>query len=134
MNEEIPEHIKSSYTYYKQQYQVYCQNCKEKNAKFVSIRIKKHDLICWIFNCTECGEDFEITLPYKKLRSIAVQYFYKKDKETIRLFELWEMWKLGMFYRQVFKHPQDATNYNKILIRLKKETAGWRRYWMMICN
>lgn len=131
---KTPEYIRDDYVKYKQGGEKFiCKECNTKSASFTYIKIKKPDIISWIFNCTECGYDFALTLLYKAFLGMYLQY-NKKGTERIRLFQLFEMFRLGLYYDEVFKHVPDKNDYNQILIRLNKDSTGWRRYWSKIWN
>lgn len=125
---KIPEHIQENYKQYKQGNNLYCQNCKRYAANFTYMSFDG-DLIIYKKNCTHCGEDYFLTIPYKKLRSIYLQLTNSKKPEMMEHKFLWWIFELGMYYREVFQHEDDKIKFDKILLRLNRDSKGWRKLY-----
>ena len=119
----IPEIIKRDMQHLKFSNNLYCRNCKQYRAKFTYIKIVG-DNINFIFNC-DCGEDFQFSMSYEKLREV----YYTKDKLSGDLATLWRCFRLGLYFDQVFKHEFEKKKFVKLVCRLNRDTSGIRKYW-----
>lgn len=126
---KIPEYIKSDYAYYKQQNHFVCNRCNSYAAKFTYLKIHNGDMIAWRLNCQNCGEDFEYTLPYLGLIKLYLDYKNAENPVDIKHYQLWQMFRLGLWYREVFKHEIDRNDFGSIVGRLHRDTTGIKKYW-----
>ena len=140
----IPDSIKSNYRYYKQEKHFYCKHCNSKNSKFTFLKFKD-DKIFWQFNCERCGESFEYFLPYLKFKKLYLDYKRSNYKPLVKYFYLWQIFRLGLYYREVFKHEKDRDDFGICLTRLTRDSTGVRvlffklkifinRIWRRICK
>ena len=116
---KIPKKVQSDMFYYKLGKNIYCKHCKQKRAHFTYIKIKD-DIIKFLFNCN-CGDDFYFGIDYKKLLDL---YYSKQESDEVQ--SLWDIWCLGSWYNECFKHETDKDDYLKMITRFNRDASGWR--------
>ena len=126
--------IKRDFVHYKLQDNIWCKDCDTQEAHFCYLRMNP-DFIYWIYNCTGCGNTWELSLTYKALRKLYVDYM-KKKKEDVKYYRLWEQFRLGMFYKEVFKHEQVRVDFGNVLEQLRLDTTAGllKKVWSKLCH
>jgi hypothetical protein len=129
----IEPFIKKDFAYYKLQNNIWCKDCDAQEAHLTRLRMNP-DFIYWQYNCSGCGNTWELSLPYKRLRKLYVDYMDAEKKTDIEHYQLWQQFRLGMYYREVFKHEQDRNDFGNMLEALRLDTTTgilrklWRKY------
>ena len=122
----IPEYIQDDFRYLKLEPHFYCNYCKRYQARFIYLKFRNYN-INFLFNCYACGEDFYHSMEYDQLRELFFRFTY--SKETPDLENYWRMFRLGLWRDEIFQYEHDKDGFNKILLKLKQDTTGWRNRW-----
>ena len=125
---KIPRYIREDYHYYKQSKNFKCKNCKQYFVNFTYMSFQG-DQILYHSNCAGCGEDYAMALTYKILRKIYFGVTKSKNPTDVKLKDFWNIFRLGVWYKEVFKHEKEKVKFDRLLVRLNKETSGWRKYF-----
>ena len=122
----VPNTIEQDFWYYKLETHFRCEQCKTYFARFTHLKING-DKIYWIFNCANCGEDWNQWMSYVKLREVFYRFAYSKENGFLET--LWLCFRLGLYRDEVFQFEHDKEDYNQIICRLHKDTSGIRKHW-----
>ena len=122
----LPNEIEHDFRYYKLETHFRCDNCKTYLARFINLKVDG-DKILWIFNCSNCGENWTRLISYSKLRETFYRFTYSKESGLLET--LWRCFRLGLYRDEVFKFEHDKDDYKLIICRLHKDTSGIRNFW-----
>jgi hypothetical protein len=134
-NQGAEAFVKKDFLYYKLQDNILCKDCNSREAHFTYMRMNP-DFIYWQYNCTGCGNTWELSLSYKRFRKLYLDYMDIKKKVDVEYYQLYEQFRLGMYYSEVFKSEQDRIDFGDICENLRLDTTGinvWRKLWGKLC-
>jgi len=123
--------IKKDFNHYKMQNNIWCKDCDTQEAHFTYMRMNP-DFIYFQYNCAGCGNTWELSLPYKKFRKLYLDYMDAQKKTDVELYKLWEQFRLGLYYREVFKHEQDRNDFGGMCEKLGLDTTGLQKFWRKV--
>ena len=128
MTKKIPYEIQSDLKTYKQEDHFLCRNCKKYEAKFTYLKFEA-DKIFWLFNCSNCGEDWKQVMKYDLLRDLYYYNQHTKNRDDDDYNASWRCFRLGLWYDEVFQFAHDKDAYNQIIVRLNKDASGLKKFW-----
>ena len=132
MNNMLAEKFtQKRYQYYKVEKHFLCNDCGLYDARFTFMSFTD-DTVSFQFSCDGCGHTWERLMTYRRLLKLYVDYMRAEKKEDLENFHYYELFRLGLDFRQVFQFEHEREWFANWLDRLRRDTTGIRFFWRQL--